>query len=202
LAIRITLWVLLLGGSAAAGAFIAAHSNPLPPQVSGSSVPSEASPPPEPDRWVGTMRSTSFHRLYVGGTCESDWTTTLRFAVSVDGSVSGTGRARLTSKAEACPFAVAQLQITGFRVDVTGSIRGGIARLWLSEVSHKPLAGAEDLGGFRKTVFAGGKVSLLLVHLNGAGKTSGTATVSISVQGPDRDTYGSANTISVRCTAC
>ncbi len=201
LAVRIALWVLLLGGSAATGAFIAAHSNPLSPEVGNDTTPT-VSRPPKPDRWLGTIRSTSFHRLYVGGTCESDWTTTLRLTVSEGGAVSGKGKALLSSKGDPCPFLVAQLQVRAFRVSVSGSVRGGEARLWLSELSHQPSAGAEDLGGFRETLFAGGKVSLLLVHLKGVGGTSGTATVSISVEGPDRDTYGSTNVIDLQCTTC
>jgi hypothetical protein len=201
LASRIALWVLLLAGSAGAGAFVAARSNPLVPQV-GDDATAVASQPPKPDRWLGTIRSTSFHRLYVGGTCESDWTTTLRLAASEDGTVSGTGKALLTSRGAPCPFAVAQLQIAEIRVRVTGSIRAGSARLRLTEVSHKPSSGAGDLGGFRNTVLAGGKVSLLRVRLNGVGGRSGFARVPISVQGPDRDTYGSTNAIRLRCATC
>jgi hypothetical protein len=201
LAVRIALWVLLLGGSAATGALIAANSNPLSPEVGKNATPT-VSRSPKPDRWLGTIRSTSFHRLYVGGTCESDWTTTLRLTVSEDGTVSGGGRAVLSSEGDPCPFDVAQLQTRAFEVDVTGSIRGGDARLWLSELSHEPSAGAEDLGGFSETVFAGGKVSRLLVHLDGVGGRSGSADVSISVEGPNRDTYGSTNAIHLQCTTC
>ncbi|MEW6059177.1 MAG: hypothetical protein AB1551_03375 [Actinomycetota bacterium] len=200
LAVRIALWVLLLGGSAAAGAFVAARSNPLSPQV-GNDAPTSTQPA-KPDRWLGTIRTTSFHQLYVGGTCESDWNTTLRLRVSEQGDVSGTGSARLTSESDPCPFDVAQLQIRRFKLSATGSMDGGNLRLWLSEVSHVPSAGAEDLGGFRETMLAGGKVSLLLVPLDGVEGTVGTARASISVQGPDRDTYGSTNVIRLRCTTC
>jgi len=209
LPVRIALWALLLGGSAATGAFVAAHTNPLPPQVEDGALPSRTpSPPvttvpaPKPERWRGTMQSTSYHQLYVGGTCETDWATTLAFTVAGDGSISGRATARLTSKDAPCPFAVAQIQIRSFALKVAGEIRGGNVHLQLIEVSHAPSAGAEDLGGFRATVLSGGAVSVLLVHLDGPGGASAAARVLLKVPGPDRDTFGSTNAIRLSCARC
>ena len=206
---RIALWALLLGGSAATGAFVAAHTNPLPPQVDGGAVPSRTLSPhpstvpkPKPGRWRGTMQSTSYHALYVGGTCETDWATTLAFTVAGDGSISGRARARLTSKDAPCPFAVAQIQIRSFALKVAGAIRGGNVHLQLTEVSHTPSAGAGDLGGFRRTVLSGEPVSILLVHLDDPGGTSATARVLLKAFGPDRDTFGSTNAIRLSCSRC
>jgi hypothetical protein len=153
------------------------------------------------DRWTGSIVSSSYHRLYVGGTCTTDWRTSLAFEAAEDGAVTGTGTARLTSKGDPCPFPVAQLQIVVFRLGVAGTIRGGDVRLLLSEVSHRPASGATDLGGFQGTVLAGGKTSELLVPLDPKGSAA-SAKLTITVPGPDRDEYGSTSVVRVRCRSC
>lgn len=167
------------------------------PSMSASSRPTPASPKPKPERWTGAINSTSYHRLYVGGTCTTDWRTKLAFTVADDGTVVGAGTAKLTSKGNPCPFPIAQLQIQEFALKVTGEVRGGNIHLQLTGVSHRPSAGADDLGGFRATVLAGAKVSELLVHPDPNGRTA-SARLSITVPGPDRDEFGSTNTVGLR----
>jgi hypothetical protein len=139
--------------------------------------------------------------LYVGGTCTTDWGTKLAFKVAADGTVDGVGTARLTSKGEPCPFPVAQLQIREFALKVTGEVRGGNIHLQLMEVSHRPSAGADDLGGFRATVLSGGKVSELLVHTDPNGRAA-SVKLSITVAGPDRDEFGSTDIVGLACVTC
>lgn len=198
---RLALWILLLSGSAAVGAYIAAHSNPLPPQVEGGSpspTPS-ASPRAKPDRWSGTMRTLSYHQLYVGGRCISNWKTTLAFRVRLDGTVTGSGRARLGSKGPPCPFSVAQLQIGVFDLEVGGELARGVLRLRLTEVGHTPSAGADDLGGFLRTVLAPGEGSVLSVPVRGS---VAEKTITLRTAGTDRDTFVSTNRIRLRCRSC
>jgi hypothetical protein len=126
---------------------------------------------------------------------------TLGLEVARDGTVDGTGAARLTSKGNPCPFAVAQREIELIRLKARGEVRGGSFHLQLTEVSHRPSAGADDLGGFRATVLAGGKVSALLIPLD-ADRPTASARLSITVPGLDRDEFGSTNVVRLRCKAC
>ena len=199
--VRAALWLLLLSGSASTGAFVAAHSNPLPPQVHDG-VPTSVvprSPNPKPERWTGTIRSISYHQLYVGGRCSSNWRTTLSFVVRADGKVSGSGRARLVSKGAPCPFAVAQSQIGAFELKVSGELAGVTFRLRFTEVGYKPPSGAEDLGGFRTTLLGPGERSVLSVPVRGS---SAAKTISLRVAGADRDTFVSTNQIRLACKGC
>lgn len=200
--VRFFLWVMLLSGSAATGAFIAAHSNPLPPQVRGGAPPSaipSRSPHVKPERWTGTMRSVSYHQLYVGGRCTSNWRTTLSLVIRGDGTVSGSGRARLASKGAPCPFTVAQAQIGVFDLKVAGELADGVLSLRITDAGHTPSAGADDLGGFRTTVLGSGSRSTLSVPVHGA---SASKTITLSVTGADRDTFVSTNQIRLRCKGC
>ncbi len=199
---RLTLWILLLSGSAVVGAYIAAHSNPLPPQIKdgGSPSPTDSpSPRAKPDRWSGTIRTLSYHQLYVGGRCTSNWKTTLTFSVRPDGIVTGSGRARLGSKGPPCPFFVAQVQIGVFDLEVGGELAGGLLRLRLTEVGHTPSAGADDLGGFLRTVLAPGDGSVLSVPVRGS---AAEKTITLRTAGTDRDTFVSTSKIRLRCRSC
>ncbi len=202
IAVRVALWVLLLSGSAGAGAFIAAHSNPLPPQVVGSPSPSVAGPStgPSPDlpaatTWVGTIRSTSFHRLYVGGTCTTAWATRVRFEVAPRGAVRGRGVAKLTSQGSPCPFPIGQRQIRRFRLGVTGELRAGELALRLIDLGHVPAAGSDDLGGFRATTLS------IVMH---ARVRHDAVEARVSLQAPDQDrgAFGSTNMLRLRCRDC
>lgn len=204
--VRILLWALLLSGSAGAGAYLAAHSNPLPPQVKDGPSPSPSSSPAvsrsphaKPVRWKGTMRSTTYHDLYVGGRCTSDWETTLSFEVRPDGTVTGSGRARLTSKGAPCPFPVASAQIGVFDLKVRGELAGGTLRLRLLDAGHRPSAGADDLGGFRETILSSGPRAVLSVPVSGS---SAAGKITLKVAGTDRDTFLSTNQLRLRCKRC
>jgi hypothetical protein len=172
-------------------------SDGRPPGVSApgpATTPTATVVAPGPDRWAGAIVSLSYHDLYVGGRCESDWRTTLRFRIR-QGRVSGSGEAVRTSTGPPCPFPVAQLQIQVFRLDVGGTLQGARLDLRLRERSFTPVAGADDLGGFRATTL--GTVLRLSVH-------GGAVRTRIRLRAPDQDrgTFGSANVVRLSCRSC
>ncbi|HEX9122096.1 MAG TPA: hypothetical protein VF984_01865 [Actinomycetota bacterium] len=162
--------------------------------TSPSSAPSASIGAPRPDRWAGTIVSRTSHDLYVGGRCESDWRTTLRFRVR-NGNVSGSGDAIRTSTGNPCPFPVAQLQIRMFRLEVAGTLEGDRLNLRLRARSYAPAAGADDLGGFRVTTL--GTVLHLRVRHD-------TVIQRVSLRAPDQDrgSFASANALRLRCRSC
>jgi hypothetical protein len=138
--------------------------------------------------------SRTSHRLYVGGTCTSDWTTDLRFDVQ-GVEVRGTGTSALTSHGNPCPFPTAQLQIRRFDLRVTGTLDEGRLAMRLREAGHQPGAGADDLGGFRMTTLAR-ELRLEVRH----GQVSSRIVLRASDQ--DRGEYDSTNLVHLRCTSC
>src|SRR5581483_4731447 len=143
----------------------------------------------------GSLRSTSFHRLYVGGTCTTTWTTRIRFEVAPRGTVRGTGVARLTSQAPPCPFPTGQLQIRRFHLVVTGELRSRDLAIRLIDVGHVPAAGSDDLGGFRAT-------TLSIVIRARVRHDAVRARVSLEAPDQDRGAFGSTNLLRLRCRDC
>ena len=147
--LKVAAWAGLFLGCAGVGAYVAAHSNPFPPGVdrpSGSATISPSPPPTAPDRWVGGLRSVTYHQLYVGGRCTTRWRGDLRFTVSGSGSIDGTGTARLAGTL-VCDFPTAQVQAERIDLAVTGRMRDGRLTLHLAQTGVEP-AGARDYGGF------------------------------------------------------
>lgn len=157
-------------------------------------TPSTSTGPATPPTWTGTIVTRSDHRLYVGGTCSSDWKTTLSFTVQGD-AASGTGMALLASRGSPCPFPVAQIQIRRFELAVTGELRAGLLELRFNDVRHTPSAGADDLGGFRSTTLS----RLLRVKVDGD-----VVRDRITLRAPDgeRGGFTSVNVIRIRCKGC
>ena len=149
---KVAAWAALFLGCAGVGAFVAAHSNPFPPGVDRPSAPSSVtslpgSPTPTPpDRWVGSLRSFTYHQLYVGGRCTTRWRGRMRFTVADDGTVEGTGSAHLVGKL-VCDFPIAQVQAEHVGLTVGGRLRDGRLTLELSQASVDP-SNARDYGGF------------------------------------------------------
>jgi hypothetical protein len=170
------------------GASPVVTSSSTPPISSGSSGPS---PPP---RWAGTIVSRSTHRLYVGGTCSSDWRTRVRFLIRGT-EVHGSALASLTSRGDPCPFPVAQLEIRRFTLAVSGTFENGRLRIRLREDDHVPSAGADDLGGFRMTTL-GTDLHLRVRHR----RVSTTFTLRAPDQ--DRGEFASTNVVRLRCVSC
>ena len=163
-------------------------SAPTPPTSSGPV------PTPAPPIWTGTILTRSDHRLYVGGTCSSDWKTTLSFTIQGN-AASGTGMALLTSRGSPCPFPVAQVQIRRFEFAVTGELRAGLLELHLRDVRHTPSAGADDLGGFRSTTLS----RQVRVKLDG---DAARARVTLRAPDGERGGFTSVNVIRMRCKGC
>lgn len=150
-ALKVAVWTAAFLGSAGIGAYIAANSDPFPPGVdrptaSPNASPSpSASPVPAPERWIGSLRSLTYHQLYVGGRCTTRWRGNLRFTVSDTGWVQGTGVIRLSGELE-CDFPIAQVQARRVSVELSGRRRGRRVILRLSSTSILP-AGSRDYGG-------------------------------------------------------
>src|SRR5687768_5721708 len=109
--VKVAAWTAAFVAAAGAGALVAANTNPFPPGVDrpgegtgASPQPTTTpSPEPEPERWRATLRSFTFHELYVGGRCVSRWSGVLRFTIDPDGRAQGAGRARLRGDLD-CDF--------------------------------------------------------------------------------------------------
>ena len=125
--VKVAAWAAVFLACAGVGAYIAAHTDPFPPGVDRpgeSPIPTTAtptpSPPPGPVTWVGSIRSVTFHDLYVGGRCTTRWRGNLRFTVDTAGAIAGTGTARLDGQLE-CDFPIAQTQVRRFGLEVSGA---------------------------------------------------------------------------------
>jgi hypothetical protein len=160
---------------------------------SGPSAP-VSTPPAAVPTWTGTIVTRSDHRLYVGGTCSTDWKTTLSFTLEGT-TAAGTGVAVLTSKGSPCPFPVAQIQIRRFELAVSGELRAGVLELRISDVRHTPSAGADDLGGFRSTTLS----RSLQLKVDGGGVRD---RLTLQATDHDRGAYTSVNVIDLRCKGC
>ena len=150
--VKVPGWVAVFLACAGVGAYIAANTDPFPPGVdrpgasSGPTSTPTSSPSAGPVVWAGTLRSMTFHELYVGGRCTTRWRGTLRFTVDGDGRFSGTGAAHLDGKLD-CDFPIAQTQIREFGLTVNGRILDGGMALRLSQASIDPTNG-RDFGAF------------------------------------------------------
>lgn len=149
------LWIAVFAVFAAAGAYVAAHTDPFPPGVADPGArpdraPSSSTPAPEPLRFDLTMTSDTRHELHVGGTCRTKWRTTGRVTVHADGSVAGEGTAELRGKA-GCDFSTAQVQTRSIHVVITGTLDGRVLELRFAEAGRDP-KGSQDLGGFSNTL--------------------------------------------------
>jgi len=149
--IKVAAWAAVFLACAGVGAYIAAHSDPFPPGVdrpTGSSAPATPSPssPPQPVVWAGSMKSVTYHELYVGGRCTTRWGGTLRFTVNDEGAIDGTGRMLLLGKLR-CDFPIAQTQVRRFELAVRGRILEGGMALRLGQASIDPTNG-RDFGAF------------------------------------------------------
>jgi hypothetical protein len=149
--VKVAAWAAVFLACAGIGAYIAANTDPFPPGVDrqGQSpfpTVSPSTPPPGPIVWAGTLRSDTFHELYVGGRCTTRWRGNLRFVVDDVGRIAGTGSARLDGKLE-CDFPIAQTQIRRFGLVVAGRILEGGMAIRLSQSSIDPTNG-HDFGAF------------------------------------------------------
>jgi hypothetical protein len=152
--IKVAVWAAVFLACAGVGAFIAAHSNPFPPGVdrpgaspsASVSVAPSQSPQPLPIKWVGSLKSFTYHQLYVGGRCTSRWGGYLRFTVADSGRIEGSGAAHLSGPLE-CDFPIAQVQTRRVALVLTGRVQGGRLTLRLVPTGISP-SSSHDFGGF------------------------------------------------------
>jgi hypothetical protein len=200
-ALKALLWTLAFVAAAGIGAFMAAHSNPFPPNVDDGGTPTVAltSGPSSSlsQVWKGTIESTTSHRLYVGGTCESDWRGTLLLTVHDDASVRGVGTVRRTGPLR-CDFSTDQAQVARFTLVVTGTARSRGFELHVTEAAMTPSSGADDYGGFLRTVLRPGARSVLMVPATGPLAASGTVPMHL-VDADGRGTYVSRTRVRLGC---
>lgn len=198
--LKVMLWISVFAASAGVGAYIAANTNPFPPEVRDGPTgsPSVTSPPPVPERWRGQIRSTTIHELYVGGTCTTRWSVRLSFEVGDEG-ISGSGTARRTGDLR-CTFELEQIQVDVFELDVAGRRTAEGLVLRLVEAARDP-TNADDYGGFSHTLLVEGTRSALEIPYV-AGRTEARA--KIRLRRPDeeaRGTYASVSDVRLACVA-
>ena len=200
--LRVVLWVVAFVGAAGIGAFVAAHSNPFPPSVEPTRTPSVAltsgpGPSTPSQVWRGTISSTTSHQLYVGGSCDTTWRGTLTLVVRADASVRGVGSVRRVG-ALRCDFPTSQAQVASFRLLVTGTATSQGLELHLAEAGRTPSSGADEYGGFLRTVLSPGARSTLDVPATGRLDAAGVVSLH-RVDAEGRGTYASRTRIEASC---
>ena len=155
--VRIVAWVAAFAACAGVGAFIASRSDPFPPGVEDPGARPTTTPtatvspiPPGAERWWGTIRARTYHDLFVGGRCQTDWLIPIRFSVDEGGTISGTGTANLQGDLQ-CDFTTAQIQAEEIELVVEGHRRDGLLDLSLEPQTFIP-EGSSDYGGLVATL--------------------------------------------------
>lgn len=150
--VKATAWAVVFLVCAGVGAYVAAHTDPFPPGVDrpGASTSSASSSPspvgPAVQRWVGTIRTSSQHDFYVGGSCRTIWRTVVRLRIE-DHAIEGVGEALPVGDPQ-CDFSQAQVQGRSVRIAITGRYSNAdVLTLSFGDVTVRP-SGAGDLGGF------------------------------------------------------
>lgn len=183
--LKVISWVVVLAACAGVGAYIASRTNPFPPGVEdpGARPTEPASPSEAPDvSWVGSGVVRSTHRLFVGGSCQTNWG--IRMVLRSEGNrVEGDGVATLRGDAD-CDFPIAQVQTRRVRLEVEGRIRGTALLLRFTERVRTP-AGSIDLGAFVPLL------DRLSLRLGVDGETA-AGDFEISVPDGDRGSYEAA----------
>jgi len=149
------IWVLVFGACAAAGAYVAANTDPFPPGVDdpgarGGPTGSSPSPPPEGEGWRLWVRGSATHTFRVGGTCRTAWAGAVPIAIDAEEVVDGTGSLGLV-EGPTCDFPVAQQQTEELGLEVVGIREGGELTLRVGIAGRQP-TGSTDLGGFDEIV--------------------------------------------------
>ena len=201
--LKVALWAAVFLGAAGIGAYVAAQSELFPPEVeqattSGPPVGSSATPTPAELRWSGTIRSVSYHDLYVGGRCTTRWVTKISFEALDNGRVVGTGSARLDGD-RICTFPNAQVNAEKIEVSVEGSWDESGFHLRLLDGDRSP-QGTADYGGFAPTVFSGRPTAVMDVALDSERAASATIQME-QVDDQGRGRYHSTNRVALELAA-
>lgn len=187
------MWVVVLGACAAAGAYVAANTDPFPPGVEdpgarGNSGPDTTEAPAgQARRWRVVIRSTSTHAFRVGGACRTTWRAGFRAKEDPSGALEGAGVAELVD-GPVCDFPVAQVQAESADLRAAGSIADGVLAFELRAGETTP-AGAADAGGFLEMV---GEASFEVAH-------GDRARVVLKASDGRGGTFRTVTTAAVRC---
>jgi hypothetical protein len=148
-ALKLSVLVLLLLGSAGVGAWVASRSNPFPPGVDDPGAAPTGPTGAAEDVYRGAVVVRTQHRLFVGGSCSTDWT--IRFELVGTGRrVAGDAVARLRER-ERCDFSSAQLQAKRVDLAATGRVRSDQILISFEEVERSP-TGSTDVGALLPTL--------------------------------------------------
>ncbi len=191
--------LLAMLAAAGVGAFVAAHSTARDqPGIGGGGTgaapsPSSSGSARQPERWHGTMVSRTSRAYRSGGTCTTDWRVLLHFAVDGAGSISGGGRARLTSGPN-CPFVTGQPQVRAYAVQLGGSrTKQGIEL----RVSARSSGAGIDYGGFGSVFERPGRAIVLSVPKSTTGPVGSGRSVLRQVPADATDVSIARNSIRV-----
>jgi hypothetical protein len=196
---RVAVWAAVFLGAAGIGAYVAAHTELFPPDVEAAATTrspeaTASTPAPADPHWSGTIRSSGYHDLYVGGRCSTRWVTKVVFDVLDNGRIVGTGTARMEGE-RVCTFPNAQINAERIEVSLAGTWDGSGFHFRLNDGDRSP-RGTADYGGFAPTVFDDGRAAVMDVALDS--DRSASATVRMErVDDQGRGRYGSTNHVSL-----
>jgi hypothetical protein len=198
-AVRVAVWAAVFLGAAGIGAYVAAHTELFPPDVEAAATTrspeaTASTPAPTDPHWSGTIRSSSYHDLYVGGRCSTRWVTKIAFDALDNGRIVGTGTARMEGK-RVCTFPNAQINAERIEVSVAGTWDDAGFHIRLEDGDRSP-RGTADYGGFAPTVFDDGPAAVMDVALD----SDRSASVTVQIERVDdqgRGRYRSTNRVSV-----
>ncbi len=155
--LKILAWVVAFAAAAGAGAMVASRSDPFPPGVEDpgarpgpSSTVTRSATPSGAKPWSGTIRARTYHDLFVGGRCRTDWVVPISISLDDGGSIVGTGTAMLRGGLR-CDFKTAQVQANEISLNVGGHRRGDLLDLSLEPGAFTP-TGSSDYGGLVATL--------------------------------------------------
>jgi hypothetical protein len=198
---KVVIWIVVFAACAAAGAVVAAHTDPFPPGVDdpGARPSTGTGGSPEPDAtqtWRGTVVSETSHRFHVGGACLTAWRGPLELTVEpgVRGRIRGVATLRIRGGPD-CDFPVAQVQADAVSVAVTGVAGRGELELRLSETGRDPV-GSHDLGGLVNTL----RSMRPALVINDRDVIAARGRVTVRVPDGDLGSYLSTSTFMVACT--
>lgn len=188
---KIAAWTLVFAACAAAGAVVAANTNPFPPGVEDPGArpgPEQTDGPissPEPgDAWLVRVDTRTFHDLFVGGRCAANWRIDVGIAVA-DGPIDSAGAAMVKSDLR-CDEPTAQVQADRIDLRAVGVLRDGELRFRLVETGREP-AGSQELSGFVETIST---LRLVLPARDGA-----SASFDIEIPDGGQGTFGAVGSV-------
>ena len=194
---KVAIWAVVFAACAAAGALVAAHTDPFPPGVEDpgarEAAPRSSEEPVDEQRWRGQMLSETRHVFYVGGACRTSWRATFEF-LATDGRFAIDSRAESRGRA-ACDFPDAQVRVRSIALAMSGTVREGVLRFGFTEQGRDP-EGSHDLGGLVGTLRS-------IRPTLDIDRRTGSAMGRVLARRPDGDrgTYWSVSTFRMRCVS-